>query len=151
MKKYYRVKVGYGKNEFISIQENELEKAIYAFETNVKAKFDNGVVRGQDIIAITPDYHKALGCNNAEYEFNSYDWAELAQSGLKKPLLETYKLASMRVDYLIEHKQENLIGKNVEIPELDIKSELDIKKVVEKSLTINKNHLCQDFQKQNKS
>ena len=66
MKSYYRIKVGYGKNEFISIGEDELESAIYSFMSDTKGVFETGIVRGKDIISITPDYHKALGLINTE-------------------------------------------------------------------------------------
>ncbi len=117
--KYYRIKIGYRNTEFISIDETELETAIYAFTTDSKGMFKSGVVRGKDIIAITPDYHKALGLKNENWEFEEEDWEEVSRLGLKKSLIETYESTSKKVKYLISTKQEHLIGKNVNLPALE--------------------------------
>ena len=125
MKSYYRIKTGYGKNEFISIGEDELESAIYSFMSDTKGVFSAGVVRGKDIISITPDYHKALGLVNTEWELDQDDWAEVAKLGIKVSLTKTYEQATSRVKYFIKTKQENLIGTNVKIETKQIENNED--------------------------
>ena len=138
MKSYYRIKTGYGKNEFISIGEDELESAIYSFMSDTKGVFSAGVVRGKDIISITPDYHKALGLSNTEWELDQDDWAEVAKLGIKKNLIDIYNKATFRVKYLIKTKQENLIGTNtaIDIQQIENKSLGDIKEQMLKSVKI---------------
>ena len=115
--RYFRVKVGYGSGDFISIDETELEMALYVFINDSKAVFKNGVVRGKDIIAITEDWHKALGIN-PEWKLDTDDWNEIERKGIKKEYTGVIGAAKEKVQYLIQAKKEYLIGKNVEVPQI---------------------------------
>ena len=116
--RYFKIKVGYDKDEFVSIDETELELALHVFLTEGKAIFKNGVVRGKDIIGITEDWHKAMGIN-PEWKLGTDDWNEIEKRGLKTAYKGMISGAKDRVHHLIKTKQEHLIGKNVEIPELE--------------------------------
>ena len=87
--KYFKIIVNYGggNDSFVSIDENELEIALYIFTTDGKAVFKNGVVRGKDIISITEDWHKALGIN-PEWKLGTDDWNEIEKQG--KSLLKRW-------------------------------------------------------------
>lgn len=76
MKKYFKIKIGYGKDDFISIDETQLEKALNAQITGKIAIFPEGSVSGNSIISITPDYHQALGFRH-DAEINEKDYAHL--------------------------------------------------------------------------
>lgn len=76
MKKYYRVKFGYGKDEFISVDETELETAIKAQITGMIGNFKEGTIAGNNIMAIIPDYQRALGFNR-DYQLTGEDYAEI--------------------------------------------------------------------------
>ena len=76
--KYYRVKIGFGKDDFISIDETELQRAIIASGTGRMALFKEGTVAGNHIISIIPDYQRALGYSR-EYTLSSEDYVELGK------------------------------------------------------------------------
>lgn len=74
--KYYRVKFGYGKDDFYSVDENEAKKAIQAQITGAVAILSEGTIAGNHIMSIRPDYNRLLGLNR-EYELKSDDYKEL--------------------------------------------------------------------------
>lgn len=78
MTPYFKVKIGYGIEDFISISKDELEKATYAFMTNDKVVFQNGVANGKNIMAISPDYHKTMGWNYG-HKMEDLDFAEVKE------------------------------------------------------------------------
>jgi len=116
--KNFRIKIGYGSNEFIEIDETEVEKAYGVFLTDGKGVFKNGVVRGQDIIGIYEDWNKAMGYN-PEHKLDAEDRNHIREMGVEKQYKGFLNQISRKVQYLIETKQQHLIGKNVEIPELE--------------------------------
>lgn len=63
-KRYFRVKYGYSINEFISIPEEYLAKAIYAFQKQSLFYFNDRIINGKEIKTITPDYHVHTGWND---------------------------------------------------------------------------------------
>lgn len=101
-------------NRYVPIEEDEYEKALYAFLKGKPAIFEMGAV--SRIESITPDLNKMLGWYS-DYKPNADDNADLdrVREGIR-PYMAKIK---ERVQYLIETKQEHLIGKNVEVPELD--------------------------------
>lgn len=70
--KYYRVKTGYHADDFISIDETELERAIMAQGTGKVAVFKGGTVAGNHIMTIKTDLHKIMGFNPL-YEMKAGD------------------------------------------------------------------------------
>lgn len=116
--RYFKIKTGYGANEYVSINETELEKAYGVFLTDGKGVFSGGVVRGQDIIGIQEDWHRAMGYNPL-YKLQAEDMNEI-QKQVGKEYAGMLEHASARVKYLIENNQTHLIGKNVAIPELEV-------------------------------
>lgn len=109
---YFKVYQDYTK--FVPIDETEYEKALYAFIKGKPAIFEMGAV--SRIESIIPDLNKINGWYS-DYKPTADDNAELEQAKRKaQPYMARIK---ERVQYLIENKKENLIGKNVEIPELE--------------------------------
>ena len=117
-KRYFKIKIGYGASDFVSIDETELEKAYGVFLTDGKGIFSGGTVRGQDIIAIQEDWHRAMGYN-PEWKITAVDRNEIAKCGVEREYQGVLAKVSRKVQYLVQNNQSQLIGKNVDIPELE--------------------------------
>ena len=63
-KRYFRVKYGYSAGEFVSIPEDYLAKAIYAFQKQTLFSFNDKIINGKEIKTITPDFHRHTGWND---------------------------------------------------------------------------------------
>lgn len=118
-------------NDYIVIDNlRDLEKAQYAFLTNAKTIFENGeVCRGQDIISIKEDWNKEMGWNSTFrdkdgnvriYELSNDDLKEIKKKKVDEKYLGVLANSKRRVQYLIDNKKIDLIGKGIEInfPEL---------------------------------
>lgn len=61
--KHFRVKYGYKNDEFISVDEQELGMATRARLSGKTGVFKEGIVAGDKIIAIVPDWQRVMGWN----------------------------------------------------------------------------------------
>lgn len=104
---YFRVQYGYGNDEYVTITQEELPKAIAVFVGfGERAVFQNGAVRGKDIIRIIPDWHTHFGWNKT-HKMDQYDWNMIPDS-----LQKTYQ------DIYLEAKEYTDVIINKNIPEL---------------------------------
>lgn len=94
--KYYRVKYGYGKDEFYSVEESELAKAIKAQGDSSIFICSEGTISGNNIMAIMPDYNRALGYKR-DYAMTGEDYDELPRSVQREhtELLEQTKMGAL--------------------------------------------------------
>lgn len=113
--RFYKIKVGYETDGYVSIDETELEMALHIFLTEGKGVFKNGVVRGKDIITIKEDWHKAMGIN-PEWKLTSDDHNEMSKRGITREYQGKIEEARNRVKYFVETEQQSLIGTNVKVP-----------------------------------
>lgn len=127
---YFKIKLGYN-NEFLSIDENELETALFAFITDGKAVFKNGVVRGKDIISITEDWHKEMGWNK-EYKLEALDYSDMTEKGITAKYSGIIGKAKEKVQYLITTNQTHLIGKDFEMPKTEETKQIDTSSIANK-------------------
>lgn len=112
MKTYFKVYQDFSR--YIPIDETEYEKALYAFKMGKGAIFEAGAV--SRIEGIFPDLNRMNGWNS------DYKQTQDDNNEIERARLVATKFAAKtkeRVDYLIATKQEHLIGKGVEIPELE--------------------------------
>lgn len=113
--KYFKVMRGFGQDDFIPIDETELEKALYAHIVgNVTATFKNGSIVGSHISAIMPDYHATMGWNYG-HKMGPDDWDEVNQRGVTKAVQGMIGEARDRVRYFINTKRTDLIGTGAKI------------------------------------
>ena len=83
MTKFYRVKIGYGKDDFIQIDETELAKALRAQGRGTVALLGGGSVSGNHIMAIVPDYQRELGYNR-DYVLTGEDYAQIGKKRMRE-------------------------------------------------------------------
>lgn len=130
--RYYKIIRGYSAEDYIEIDETELEKAYASFILKKDAIYSGGAVRGSEILAIQPDYHRAMGWNRG-YKLTADDYAEISNKGVDKAHISYLGEVKDRVHYLITNKKLDLIGKNQPIPELN-KSISDMTKQIAEKL-----------------
>lgn len=91
--KHFKVKIGFGKDDFISIDENELPMALRAQITGKVGVFNEGTVSGNNIIAITPDYNRLMGYNR-DYQLDGEDYNHIGKATVSeyREFLENTKI-----------------------------------------------------------
>lgn len=93
--RYYKIVFGYDAEDYIQIDETELKKAYYAFLTKKDATYSGGAVRGSQIVAIQPDYHRAMGWNRG-WKLGPDDYAQLSDEGVDRA--HTHYLAEVKTE-----------------------------------------------------
>lgn len=106
--RYFKVKTGFKEEDFISINENELEAALYAFMTDSKVIFKNGATTGKNIMEIKEDWHKAMGWNTG-YRLQPEDFEQINREC--KNYRGLLAKAKENVQHLIRSGKTELIGK----------------------------------------
>ena len=77
MKKYFKVKYGFGAMDKVSIEEGELKKVMYAQLKGTPVQVGGVVINGKNIIAITPDYHRYTGWYDSYEPKDGEDWKQI--------------------------------------------------------------------------
>lgn len=121
MTKFYRVKIGYGRDDFISVDEDELAPALRAQTTGKIGIFREGTIAGNHIISITPDFNRLLGYTR-DYQLTGEDYKEVGAERQKE-----YGLFFLHTKLAIEGK--TLIEKPKEISNA-VKTLAEAKKVI---------------------
>jgi len=110
--KYFKIHIGF--NHSLSIDETELEKAIYAQITGKVFIGKSGTVSGNSITMILSDYNRSMGWNDG-YKLGPEDYSEVKKkfgSSLDGYVGEIKE----KIEYLIKNGMENLIGSNISLP-----------------------------------
>lgn len=107
--KYYKIVCGFNEEENISINENELAKAISLFmSAKGRALFENGAIRGQDIKRVVPDWHKVMGWNRS-WKITPDEYSDIKH--LEKGYNETYNQASLLAELATKTNRLELLLK----------------------------------------
>lgn len=80
--KHYRVVYGYGKDDFISIEESELQRALLAQGKGGVFVTGEGTIAGNEIKRIVPDYQRDMGWNR-DYQLTGEDYAEIGDAKMR--------------------------------------------------------------------
>ena len=115
---HFKIIRGYSAEDYISIDETELEKAFYSFLSKKDAIYSGGAVRGSEILAIQPDYHRTMGWNRG-YKLGVDDYAELRQKGIDKKSQQQLADSKEKIHYLISTNQEQLVGRGFQMPKIE--------------------------------
>lgn len=81
--KHFKVKFGYGANDFYSIPETELDKALRAQINGTIFVCEEGTIAGNNIMAIHPDYNTLMGYNR-DYQLTGEDYQEVGADTIKE-------------------------------------------------------------------
>ena len=103
---YFKVQKGYGADDYISIDETELRKAIVAQVKGQVAIFKEGTISGNSIMSITPDWNKIMGWNR-DYKLTGEDYDHIGSK----------KISDSRL--LIENTLNEVLGKPKILPNLE--------------------------------
>ena len=115
---YYKIIRGYNSEDYIEIDETELEKALMSFLTKKDAIYNNGAVRGSEILAIQPDYHRTMGWNRG-YKLGAEDFEELSQKGIDRKLQNILSDKKEKVQNFISgRKEEKILDYSEEVKNL---------------------------------
>lgn len=117
IKVYFKIVHGYDDERFTPIDHDELEKAYGVFLLGGRAIFRGGAIDGKYIQAIIPDWHRTMGWAQ-EHNLGPDDYNELSDKGVVVFARQLQEQIQSKVQYLVETKQQNLIGKNVVVPKL---------------------------------
>ena len=107
--KYFKIIHGYNEADYIPINENELPKALVLFkEPNNRAVFENGAIRGQDIMRIVPDWHTDQGWNKG-WKMTPDDYADIKH--LEPEYKKTYAHAELIANTAIKTGNRDILNK----------------------------------------
>jgi len=117
MKKSFKIKIGYGIDEFVSIEKSELAKAYYTFMTEGKMVTNDGYgLRGRDIIRIEPNWNEVMGYNR-DYRLGGEDYKEIGEKRMIHAHMIMGKAKEIAKE-VIETKNLNLLSEEITLEKI---------------------------------
>lgn len=130
MKKYFKVRFGFGKSDFSSIEEGDLKKAMYAQMKGNAVQLGDVFINGKNIISITPHYARYTGWHES---YEPEDDADFKQIKRDCPdfngIMEYHKDSLLN---LIKTGQTNLISAREEYAGIQESKNIEISNTAEK-------------------
>lgn len=105
---YFKVFRGYNEEDYIPIDDTELEKAVYAHMSGKPVAFENGSINGNQISIIRPDFVRAMGWNKG-YKPTPEEHGEI-EATVGKKYVGIMGRAKERVQEHIANGTPKLIG-----------------------------------------
>ena len=117
MKYFFKVRYGYKPFDFVSIEAgDELERAIYAWQTGGVFTAGEKMVNGNHIMSIEPHYHRYTGWVESYEPISGDDWLQIERDCPDfTGVIGRFK---DRVQYLIKANRVKEIGTGAAIAEL---------------------------------
>jgi len=107
--KYYKIQFGFNESEYLPITANELPKALALFmEKTGRGIFESGAIRGQDIMRIVEDWHRAKSWHQG-YKMLPEDFEDIKP--LQEKYRETYNKAKLIAEFALKENRRDLLSK----------------------------------------
>jgi hypothetical protein len=100
--KYFRIKIGFEPNDYISIDETEYESAVKAQITGKVCITKEGTISGNNIISIKPDWNRVMGFK-PDYQLVGEDWDYIG-----KKRVDEYRSFEHFINTNVQRKLEGL-------------------------------------------
>ena len=126
----FKIIHGYGPEDYIEIDQSEVQKAYYCFLGKKDSVFSGGAIRGANIQAIKPDYHRTMGWNKS-YRLSPEDYDDMNRKGIDRKMQQFLIKEKEVVQYLIETGRHDQIGKGFEMPKIESPLSPEIKALAE--------------------
>jgi len=108
MDKFYKIVFGFNEGDYLPIMGEELHKAqviaIQGGKATFKAGFFNN--RGNDVMRIVPDWHKARGWNKG-HKMDEFDYKDIEP--LQEDYLKTLENGKFLAEFIIKNNRNDLL------------------------------------------
>lgn len=80
--RYFRVQYGFNPDDYFSVDEVEMQKALKAQITGALCVLNEGTIQGERIISIRPDYNRIMGWKR-DYKLTGEDYDYIGQKTIE--------------------------------------------------------------------
>ena len=115
---YFKAQINFNGESIPITTPEDLEKALYLFQSKKDGFIGGRPIRGVDIITVKEDWNRELGVA-PDWKLDGEDHAILARNGAKDRYAGIIGKYTRRVEFLIGNGMINLVGKKADIPQLD--------------------------------
>ncbi len=106
----WRVVYGYSPTDYVSIEEDKLEEAKYAWITKSIFSASDRMISGSEIKRIEPDFRYYTGWSEGYEPKGGDDFAEMRRYMPTLELEERNRVADARVKYVIQNNNPQLLS-----------------------------------------
>lgn len=106
----WRVVYGYAPTDYVSITEDELEKAKYAWITKSIFSTADRMISGSEIKRIEPDFRYYTGWSEGYEPKGGDDFAQIKRDMPTLEIEERNRVADARVKFIVQNNKPELLG-----------------------------------------